>query len=174
MVDAAVGSHVRSDLRDIGKSWMESQTLPGGRFRVRGAAAVEHREKRRHYKFTLDMTFKRTGRRFVVEADASRFQGHSEDLADEVRRVVPFIYLVRTLAAPGPNDEPSVSFLAPHGYFVMRYGVTQRDVEVGLYQDDKAVARFYLPRDDLGPPNALARMVIPANDDVNIHFRRAP
>ncbi len=40
MVDAAVGSHVRSDLRDIGKGWMESQALTGGRFRVRGAAAV--------------------------------------------------------------------------------------------------------------------------------------
>lgn len=164
-VDAAVGGVVRRDLREIGAAQL-SYSEP---FRVRGAAQVEHREKKKVYRFNLDMAFKLEGRRLRVLDNKSRFSADSAELRDKVERVVPFLYLLRTLPVPTEAEEPTRTYLAKHGYFVLRYARRERWIEATLHQDDELVGTFRLAR---GTPNSLDYIEIPATQNVTVRFSR--
>src|SRR5258708_5108503 len=69
-VDAAVGGVVRRDLRQIGKAALQYVPLPGA-FRMRGNAYVENHQKRKVYRFQVDMTFRTAGRKLEVVEDRS-------------------------------------------------------------------------------------------------------
>ena len=169
-VDAAVGGVVRRDLREIGKAVIQYVDLPGA-FRMRGAAQVEHREKKKTYRFQLDMTFRAQGRRLEVVDNKSRFSEDSKDIREKVERVVPFFYLLRTLPVPAEAEEPSRTWLARHGYFVLRYQRREEWVEATLHQDDELVGRFRLGSKP-GRSNDLDRIEIPAAQNVMVLFTR--
>jgi hypothetical protein len=171
IVDASVGGVVRRDLREIGKAALQYVPLDAQRFRMRGAAEVVHREKRKLYKFQLDMSFQLAGRRLAVTENKSVFAGDAAELRDKVERVVPFLYLARTLPVPGPAEEPVRTWLAKHGYFVMRYARRERGVEATLHQDDALVARLQLTERPGRAPD-LEKIAIPAAESVMVEFTR--
>lgn len=171
LVDASVGGVVRRDLREIGKAALQYVPLDAQRFRMRGAAEVVHREKKKLYKFQVDMSFQLAGRRLAVLDNKSVFAGDAAELREKVERVVPFVYLARTLPVPGPAEEPSRTWLAKHGYFVMRYARRERGVEATLHQDDELVARFQLTERPGRAPD-LEKIAIPAAESVMVEFTR--
>lgn len=170
-VDAAVAGVVRRDLRDIGKAALQYVPLGEKRFRLKGAADVEHREKKKRYRFQLDMTVELAGHRLHVAENLNRFDGDSAEVRERVERVVPFLYLVRMLPVPGPTEEPARTWLARHGLFVMRYARREAFVEASLYQDDELVARFEVTPRGAGAPH-LERIAIPAAKQVTVRFTR--
>lgn len=165
-VDAAVGGVARRDLREIGHAQLQYSEP----FRVQGSAQVEHREKKKHYRFALDMRFALQGRRLEVLENKSRFSADAAELRDHVERVVPFFYLLRTLPVPAEADEPTRSYLARHGYFVIRYARRERWIEATLHKDDELVGTFRLKR---GTPNVIERIEIPAREHVTILFTKS-
>jgi hypothetical protein len=168
-VDAAVAGVVRRDLRDIGKAALQYVPLGDKRFRLKGAADVVHSRKRKHYRFQLDMTVELAGHRLRVAENLSRFDGDAAEVREQVERVVPFLYLVRMLPPPGPTDEPSRTWLARHGLFVLRYERRETLVEASLHQDDALVARFEItPRGSAAP--LLERVSIPTTEQVTVRF----
>jgi hypothetical protein len=170
LVDAAVGGVVRRDLRDIGKAALQYVPLKDA-FRLRGSAQVRNPDKKKDYRFQLDMTFRTSGRKLEVVEDRSTFAGDAAEVRDRVQRVVPFIYLVRTLPVPGDLDEPSRTWLARHGYFVLRYARRETFVEATLHQDDQLVGKFRLVPHP-GAPNDVDRIEIPAAENVTVLFTR--
>lgn len=171
MVDASVGGVVRRDLRELGKAALQYLPLEAGRFRLRGAADVEHREKKKRYRFQLDMTVQVAGHHLTVLENRNRFDGDAAGIRERVERVVPFLYLARMLPVPAPAEEPARTWLARHGLFVMRYLRREALVEASLYQDDALVARFELEPRGLAPPR-LDRIAIPASEHVMVRFTR--
>lgn len=171
LVNAAVSGVVRSNLKDLGRASVQCLELPNHKFRVRAGGSVSNPEKKKAYKFAVDMTFSLAGRRFSIVSSGNRYNADAQEFRDRVERVVPFLHLVKSLPVPSTADEPSRSFLAPHGYFVLRYRRTERQVEVSLHQDDSLVARFFLS-DGFGRPNILEKFLIPANPEVTINFYR--
>ena len=169
-VSASVGGVERSNLRDIGKATLQYVELPKA-FRMRGVAQVEHREKHNVYRFQLDMTFRLEGRRLEVVENRNRFPGDAAEVRDKVERAVPFLYLLRALPVPPEADEQSRSYLAKHGYFVVRYARRETNVEAALYRDDELVGKFWLAPHP-GAANDLDRIEIPASESVMVVFKR--
>lgn len=168
-VDASVAGVIRRDLREIGKALFQYVELPNA-FRIRGAAQVEHREKKKVYRFQLDMTFRLEGRRLTVLAESNRFSEDSAEIRKRVERVAPFFHLLRTLPIPPEADDQTRSFLAKHGYFVVRYSRSEAGIEAVLLQDDELVGRFRLARTPAG--TELDRVEIPATENVMVLFTR--
>jgi hypothetical protein len=171
VVEAAVGGVVRSNLRDLGRAIVE-HSPPGERpMRIRARAQVRDPEKNKLYRFAIDMAYGLALRRLTVIESRNRFNTDAAQFRINVERVAPFVHLVRILPVPGPADEPSRTFIAPHGYFVLRYRRTESGVEASLHQDDELVARFGLSERS-NRPCEIEWFTIPSTAEVTISFRR--
>jgi hypothetical protein len=171
-VSASVGGVARGNLRDIGRAVVRHVSLPGGRFRVTGGAQVENRDRRKLYRFSVDMTFGAQGRRLTVVESRNRFNPAGEEIRVQVERAVPFLSLLRTLPIPLPAEEPARSFLAPHGYFVLRYARTEARAEVSLHCDDELVGRFVLIPRAAPEAHVIERITIEARGGVTVTLSR--
>ncbi|MBI4860657.1 MAG: hypothetical protein HY815_10410 [Candidatus Riflebacteria bacterium] len=171
-IDAEVNGVARSNLRELGKAAVRSEQL-ADRFRITAQAQVNHPEKKRLYKFAIDMTCSLTSRKLTVLEAANRFNAAAREVKDPVERVLPFMYVVKFLPVPGPAEEPARTFLARHGYFMLRYARLEGRVEVSLYHDDSLVGRFYL-REGGRAPYDVDQIKILATPQVVVSFRREP
>lgn len=129
--------------RELGKATMTWTKPEKGRFTVQGRADIRHpQQAAKVYRFSVDMAFQVEGRRMTVLQRKNRFNREAEEHKAAIENLVPFLSLVQSADFPSLDRPTESSFLAPEGYYQLRWFPGSGEIEAVLTCDDELVARF--------------------------------
>ena len=139
---------VKKGFADLGDGKVAYEPLEGRAFRVRARAEVRHPDDGRVYAFKLYESFEVTGDTVrSVAVERRQLNEHAKPHEEKITEVIPFAYLVRVLAPPPVQGDPSRTYDYRNTRYTLRYRHTERHVEVDLYRGDTFVGKFFLLRD---------------------------
>lgn len=131
--------------RSLGEGKLILTPLEKSSFEVKATGEIRHpHETNKVYKFSLQMHFKLEGRRISILRNVSRYNREAAEHRTAIEQLVPFLFLVAMTDPPDLVDPTERTYLAPNGYYVLRFLPTRHQIEGILHCDDVRLARFFL------------------------------
>lgn len=146
-VNAQYRGAVKKGFQDLGDGQVAYQALDAGGFRVQARGRVRNPDDGRVYAFRISETYELAGATIrSVAIERRELNEHAKPHEDKITEVLPFAYLVRVLAPPSGDGDPSRAFRFRGREYVLRYRQTERHIEAELYRGDATVGKFFLLR----------------------------
>jgi hypothetical protein len=136
---------IHKAFRDLGRGKASYEPTGPASFRVKMKGEVRHPDGNTHYAFTLFQTFQLAGNDVKLTATEKReLNEHARPHESWISELVPFAYLARKLPIPAITGEDTSRTMRYQGTsFTLRYGKSERQVEVTLLKKDETVGKFF-------------------------------
>ena len=160
---------VKKNLSKIGEGTVTYSTADAAHFGVKLDGQVQSPRDGTIYEFHVDVDYARSGTNVSALANRSRYSASAQEFRSRIESVVPFVYLVK-YAPPGEHGSEH-AFRFRGSDYTLRTTQTEQGLEVGLYEDQQFLAKFFMPVAK-GAEQRFDKIRLPTEGKVSLTFVR--
>ena len=169
VIDAQYRGMVKKDFPAIGSASL-TFTGSGGNVRASGAGRVTNPQDKSKLDIGVDMTFR--VQPASVQVTASNNRGNADaQMANAMKKVVPFMYYVRQMPPQASGTQKSVTMNGSP--YTLAYSGSGSRIEVALQQGGQQLGKFFLAKSPSTGSLRLERFRVAAQDSVVLNFTSA-